>query len=376
MKARRIFFALSTLLPACVMAEVTVGITLAATGPAAALGVSQKNSVELLPSTVGGEKVNWVAVDDASDPTQAAKNARKFVDDSKADIIIGSSTVAASKAVVEVSVASKTPLVVLAPIEVTADKNPWVFKVVQPISLLAKALVDHMAGQGVKTVGFIGFSDPFGDDWLRESQKYAETKGIQFVATERYARSDTSTTGQVIKLLAAKPDAVLIGASATPATIPQIALVERGYKGLIYHTAAAVGKDILRVGGKATEGSYAVTGPILVWNQLPDSTPTKKASADYTKAYEAKYGQGSMVPQGGHFWDAASLVIRAIPVALKKAKPGTEEFRAALRDAIENEREIVGVHAVFNMSPTDHFGQDTRARVMVKVENGAYKLIK
>ncbi|MGL4409471.1 MAG: ABC transporter substrate-binding protein [Zoogloea sp.] len=372
----RQWICLALALPAVALADVTVGITLSATGPASALGVSQKNSVELLPANIGGEKVNWIVLDDASDPTNAAKNAKKLVDENKVDILIGSSIVATCKAVLEVAVANKTPLVAMAPFDLPPEKDHWVFKVVQPISLMAKALVDQMVSQNVKTVGFIGFSDPYGDAWLAEAQKYAETKGIKFIASERFARSDTSTTGQVLKVLAAKPDAVLIGASGTPATIPQIALVERGYKGPIYQTAAAVGKDVLRVGGKAMEGSVAVAGPIVVWNQLPDSHPSKKASAAYAKAYEAKYGEGSMVPQGGHFWDAAALVSRAIPLALKKAKPGSEAFRAALRDAIEGEREIVGVHGVFNMEPNDHFGQDARARVLVKVENGAYKLIK
>lgn len=367
---------LALAVPAVALADVTVGITLSATGPAAALGVSQKNSVDLLPTTIAGEKINWVVLDDASDPTNAAKNAKKFVDENKVDVMIGSSIVATCKAVVEVAATGKTPLVALAPFDLPADKDHWVFKVVQPISMMAKALVDNMVAQNVKTVGFIGFADPYGDAWLNESQKYAESKGIKFVAVERYARSDTSTTGQVLKVLSAKPDAVLIGASATPATIPQIALVERGYKGLIYQTAGAVGKDVLRVGGKSMEGGIAVAGPIVVWNQLPDSHPSKKAAAAYAKAYEAKYGEGSMVPQGGHFWDAAAIVSRAIPVALKKAKPGTDAFRVAIRDAIEGEREIVGVHGVFNMEPNDHFGQDARARVLVKVENGAYKLIK
>lgn len=358
------------------LADVTIGITVSATGPAAALGAPQKNTAALFPATIGGEKINWVVLDDATDPTNAAKNANKFVNEDHADVIIGSSTVAASSAIVEVANASKTPQVALAPIELPAEKGKWVFRMPQHNSLMGKAVIDHMVANKVKTLGFIGFADPYGDSWLKELTQATQAAGIQIVAAERYARSDTSVTGQVVKLLAAKPDAVFVAGSGSPAVLPQTTLVERGYKGAIYQSHGAVGKDPLRVGGKAMEGSYAVSGPLLIWDQLPDSHPSKKAAADYTKKYEEKYGAGSMVPQGGHIWDAYAIVARAIPAALKKAKPGTPEFRAAMRDAMESEKEVVGVHGVFNMTANDHFGHDTRARVIVKVDNGQYKLAK
>lgn len=377
MKVRKLALALSlAALSAPVLADITIGVTVAATGPAAALGAPQKNTAALFPTTIGGEKINWVVLDDGTDPTNAAKNANKFVSEDKADVIVGSSTVAATNAVVEVANTSKTPLVSLAPIELSPEKGTWVFRMPQHNSLMAKAVVDHMAANKVKTVGFIGFADPYGDSWLKELTAAAQAAGIQIVATERYNRADTSVTGQAVKLLAAKPDAVFIAGSGSPAVLPQTTLVERGYRGSIYQSHGAVGKDPLRVGGKAMEGSFAVSGPLLVWDQLPDSHPSKKAGADYDKKYEAKYGDGSMVPQGGHIWDAYAVISRAVPVALKKAKPGTPEFRSAMRDAIENEKDVVGVHGVFNMTPSDHFGLDSRGRVIVKVENGQYKLVK
>ena len=369
--------AAAALVSASAIADINVGIIVAATGPAAALGVSQKNTVALLPAMVGGEKINWILLDDASLPTNAAVDAKKFTAEDKVDVLIGSSTVAASMAVVEEALASKTPLVSLAPIDLPpGDKDKWVFRMPQHGSLMAKAVIDHMAANKIKTLGFIGFADPYGDSWLKELTKQAEGAGIQIVASERYARTDTSVTGQAVKVMAAKPDAVFIAGSGSPAVLPQTTLVERGYKGAIYQSHGAVGKDPLRIGGKAMEGSYAVAGPLLVWDQLADGNPLKKTGADYKKKYEALYGEGSMVPQGGHLWDAAAVIERALPAALKKAKPGTAEFRAALRDAIESEKDVVGVHAVFNMTPTDHFGHDTRARVIVRVDNGQYKLVK
>ncbi len=202
-----------------------------------------------------------------------------------------------------------------------------------------------------------------------------EAAGIKLVATERYNRTDTSVTGQAVKLIAAKPDAVLVVGAGTPAALPHAALVERGYKGRIYQTHGAPSKAFLQVGGRNVEGGVFVAGPLLAWEQLPESAPTRKVSADYAKRYEEKNGAGSLSSFGGHMWDAWALLERAIPVALKKAKPGTEAFRAALRDAVESEKDVVGVHGVFNMTAADHFGLDERGRVLMVVDNGAFRLV-
>ncbi len=359
------------------LADLTVGITVSATGPASALGAPQKNTVALLPATVGGEKVNWIVLDDATDPTQASKNAKKLAEENKVDVLVGSSTVSNTIAVTEIAVESKTPLLGLGPVASLApEKEHWLFRMPQHNRIMAGAIADDMAANGVKTIGVIGFADPYGESFMTEMKKAAEAKGIQLTINEKFNRADTSVMGQAMKLISAKPDAILIVSSGTPSALPHSTLVERGYKGRIYQTHGAIGRDVLRVGGKALEGGIFVTGPIVVGDQLADSNPMKAVIANYVKLYEAKYGAGSVGPQGAHLWDAYLILDAAVPVALKKAKPGTPEFRAALRDAIENTKNVVGVHGVFNMSPTDHFGHDERARVLVKVENGSYKLLR
>lgn len=367
--------AVASLFSAPVLADITVGITVSATGPASALGAPQKNTVALLPTTIDGEKVNYVVLDDATDPTQASKNAKKLVDEYKADIVFGSSTVSNSLAVTEVMVESKTPLMALAPMNLPPEKGHWVFRMPQHNAIMAGAIADDMVTNGVKSIGMIGFADPYGESFMAEMKKAAEAKGIQISVTEKFNRADTSVMGQSVKIVAAKPDAVLIVASGTPSALPHSTLVERGFKGRIYQTHGAIGRDVLRVGGKALEGGVFVSGPIIVGDQLPDTHPLKATIKTYVTAYEEKYGAGSLGPQGGHMWDAYALLAAAVPAAKAKAKPGTPEFRVALRDAIESSKNVVGVHGVFNMSPTDHFGHDERARVLVKVENGAYKLM-
>lgn len=357
-------------------ADINVGVTLSATGPAASLGIPEKNTFAIMPTSMSGQKINYIILDDASDTTTAVKNARKLTSEDKVDVLIGSTVTPNSLAMVDVAAETQTPMIsmaasaaIIAPMD---GKRAWVFKTPQNDAMMAQAIVAHMGKAGIKTAAYIGFSDPYGENWWKEFSKAAEAAKISLVANERYNRTDTSVTGQILKIVAANPDAVLIGASGTPAALPQVALVERGYKGKIYQTHGVANPDFLRVGGKNVEGAILPAGPILVADQLSDSYPSKKVALEYIKKYEAANGAGSVSTFGGHAWDAGLLLANAVPEALKKGKPGTPEFRKALRDALETTKELVGVHGVFNITAQDHLGFDDRARVMVKIENGKW----
>jgi len=228
----------------------------------------------------------------------------------------------------------------------------------------------------VKSAGFIGFADAYGEGWWNEFSKLAETRGIKVVANERYQRNDTSVTGQVLKLISARPDAILIAGSGTPAALPQKTLKERGYAGKIYQTHGVANNDFLRVCGKDCEGTFLPAGPVLVSEQLPNDHPVKKSALAYVEAYEKAHGKGSVSTFGAHAWDTGVLLQAAIPVALKKAQPGTKEFRAALRDALEGVKNTPGAHGIFNMSANDHLGLDQRAAVMIQIRDGKWVLQK
>ncbi|GAB1384918.1 ABC transporter substrate-binding protein [Melaminivora sp.] len=359
------------------LADINVGVTVSATGPAASLGIPEKNTIALMPRTIGGEKVNYIVLDDASDTTNGVSNTRKLISENKVDIILGSSTTPVSLAMIDVAAESKTPMISMAAsariVEPMDDKKKWVFKTPQNDIMMSLAIVEHMAAAGVKTVAFIGFSDAYGEGWYQEFAKAADIKKLKIVANERYNRTDTSVTGQALKIMSAKPDAVLVAGSGTPAALPQKTLKERGYTGKYYQTHGVANADFLRVGGKDVEGTFLPAGPVLVADQLPASHPVKASAMAYVKAYEGAHGKGSVSTFGAHGWDSGVLMTAAVPVALKKAKPGTPEFRAALRDALEQLKEVPGAHGIFTMSPNDHLGLDQRARVMVKIENGSWK---
>jgi branched-chain amino acid transport system substrate-binding protein len=332
-----------------------------------------------MPKEIGGMPVEIIVLDDASDTTKGVANTRKLLTDDKVDVVVGSSTTPVSLAMLEVASELKAPMISLAAsaaiVSPMDDKRRWVFKTPQNDRLMADALVDYMAGQKVKSVAFIGFNDAYGDGWLNVVTPALKEKNIELVASERYSRTDTSVTGPVLKLMAAKPEAVLIAGSGTPAALPQKTLKERGYAGKIFQTHGVANADFLRVGGKDVEGTILPAGPVLVAAQLPENNPVKKAGLEYVQKYEAMFGAGSANTFGAHANDALALLQAAIPVAAKNAKPGTPEFRAALRDALEAVKDVVYSHGVVTMTKDDHVGHDKRARVMVTIENGTWKLL-
>lgn len=360
--------------------DIKVGVTLSATGPAASLGIPERNTFQLAPETIGGRKVQWIVLDDASDTTAAVKNTRKLIGEDKVDVVIGSTVTPNSLAMIDVVAESETPMISMSAsariVEPVDAKRRWVFKTPQNDQQMAAVIVSHMLSSGVKNVAYIGFADAYGEGWWNAFSTLAEARGLKVVGNERFQRTDTSVTGQVLKLIAAKPDAILIGGSGTPAALPQKALKERGFSGQIYQTHGVANRDFLRVCGKDCEGTWVPVGPMVVASQLPDSHPVKKSALEYVKAYEAKFGKDSAVAFGGYAWDSIVLLRDAIPIALKKGQPGTKEFRAALRDALEGAKDVPGAHGIFNMSPTDHLGLDQRSAVMSQIKDGNFTVVK
>ena len=358
-----------------VLAEITVGVSIASTGPQASLGVHYRNAFELMPKTLGGEPVRYIVLDNASDATNAARNARKLVSEDKVDVLMGSNGVPATLAMAQVATESKTPLVTLSPVGLPADNVNWTFIVPQPTELMMDAVARDIKKRNLKTLGYIGFSDGWGDLVLKASESHAASAGYRIVTNERYARNDTSVVGQVLKIIAANPDGVIVGGSGTGGALPQIALRERGFKGPIYHNHGTVNAEFIKVGGKYADGAIAPTGPVVVADELPAGYATKALGMDFMKRYEAKFNLGRNA-FAAYSYDAVLLVDAAAQVALKKARPGTPEFRAALRDALENVKDVVGTHAVYTMTPANHNGMDERARVLVEVRDGQWRLMK
>jgi branched-chain amino acid transport system substrate-binding protein len=356
--------------------EITIGITIITTGPSAALGIPERNALEFVSKQIAGHPVKLTVLDDAGDPTIATTNARRFVTEQKADIIMGSSNTPATIAVSNVANEAGIPHFGLAPFPITAERAKWSVALPQPIPIMGKVLYEHMKAHNVKTVGYIGYSDSYGDLWFKDFNAQGVPMGMTMVDEERYARPDTSVTGQVLKLVAANPDAILVGASGTAAGLPQAELRERGYKGLIYQTHGAASMDFIRIAGKSAEGVIMASGPVMDPEDQPDSALTKKPGLALNTAYEAKYGPNSRSQFAGHAFDAFLVLERVIPAALKTAKPGTPEFREAIRQALLTERDIAASQGVYNFTEKDRYGLDDRSRILLTVKDGKYVLLK
>lgn len=357
-------------------AEIVIGAVLSLTGPAASLGIPEKNTVELMPKTIGGETVRYVVLDDASDPSAAVRAGRKLVDEHHVDVIIGPSITPTSLALLEVLGPAKTPGISLAGSSVIASpvegNKRWSFKLAPEESMQAARVFQHLAKTGIKSVAFIGFNDSFGDSFIAAYKKVAAAQNVPVLADERYSKTDTSVTAQALKILSANPGAVIIGAAGTPGVTPILELRKLGYRGVIYINQGMANADVLRIGGAALDGVFLATPPVLVAEQLPDSSPIKKVATEYVQLYEKAYGANSRSLFGATAWDAFLLARHGAEAALKTAKPGTEEFRTALRDAMETARDVVGAEAVFNLDPTNHNGTDIRSEVIVKIAAGKW----
>ncbi len=364
---------------AAAMAQMKVGVIYSATGPTSFVGIPQKNSIALLPKKIGDLTVEYIGLDDASDPTQTVTDVRKLLDEQKVDALIGPSGSPNAMGVIQFIAEAGVPM--LAPVGTAAvvqpmdDKKKWVFKTTQNDDIIAAALFDQMSKTGVKTLGFIGLSDPYGENWYRVASALAKQHGINIVATERFARSDNSVTGQALKLIAAKPDAILIAAAGGPTVLPQATLVDRGYTGPIYQTHGAALPAFIKLGGKKVEGTIMAASLMLVLPEVPDSNPSKKIATQYIDAYKKLYGEAPAT-FGANVYDAGLLLANAVPKAEKAGKPGTKEFRAALRDALEQTKELVGTQGVYNMTPQDHSGFDERGRELITVKDGQFRLLK
>jgi len=374
LKTSLITTAIATLLSTAALADINIGVSLALTGPGSGLGIPMQNQLKLFPKTIGGEKVNLIVLDDATDPGKGAANARRFVTEDKVDLIIGSCITTVAAAMTDIASEAGTVQLAGSPVGVPAGKDKWLFRLPQSNTVMGHAVVEHMKKQGVKTLGFLGYTDAYGEQWLKEIGPQLDKAGIKIVVAERFARTDTSVTPQALKINAANPDAVLVVASGSGAAMPQMGLAERGYKGKIYQTHAAATQDLMRVGGKTVEGTYVVSGPAVIAEQLPESHPSKKVSIAFVQQYEKAMGPNSRNQFAGHAYDAQVALEKALPLALKKAKPGTPEFRAAVRDSLETMGRTIFAHGVMNWTAADHWGYTMETGVMLKVVDGQFKV--
>ena len=353
-------------------AEISIGVSMPLTGPGSGAGIPMNNMIKLWPKEIGGEALKVTVYDDATDPTKGTQNVRRLITEGKIDLLVSSVATPVAVAIVDVTNESETPTLAGSPIDLPPGKDAWTFRLPQSSAVMAQPIMKHMLKHGIKTVGFLGYADAYGEVWLKDFTALAEKNGIKLIATERFARSDTSVAAQALKITSARPDAILIVASGSGAAMPHKGIVERGFKGKIYQTHAAASPDLIRLGGKDVEGALVASGPAVVPELLPASNASKAAATDYVGKFEKAYGPNTRSIFAANMYDAQTVLEKVIPVALKKAKPGTKEFRHALKDAIENMGPTVFAQGVMHWTKDNHWGYTPDSGILLKVANGAW----
>lgn len=372
---------LTSLTLACniAQADIRIGVLSSSSGPIAMVGIPQKNTIALLPKNIAGEPVQYFSLDDASDPTASVKAVTKLIKEHNVDAIIGPSGSPNANAVLGIIANAGVPL--LAPVGTSTivlpmnEQKKWVFKTTQNDDLIAEALVEDMVKRKIKTLGFIGTNDPYGENWSKVISNLAAKKGITVVQKESFQRQDTSLTGQALKLISKKPQAILVAAPGSSAVTPQVALYDRGYRGQMYQTHGAALDQFLKLGGKKVENTILAASLMLVINEVPNSHPSKSIATKYMADYKKLYGE-TPATFGANVFDAGLLLQRAVPIAIKTAKPGTPQFRLELRNALEKTSNLAATQGVYNMTAGDHSGFDKRGREMIIVKNGKWTLLK
>lgn len=357
-------------------ADINIGVILSLTGPGSGLGIPVKNGFALWPDKIAGEKINLIFMDDATDPTTANKAARRLVVEDKVDLLIGSASVPATLSIADVAFNDKVVQLAVAPVELPKAKDAWTFRLPQSTTVMAAGIVNHMKQHGVKSFSFLGYSDSYGENWLRETQLLAQQAGIKMTVAERFARADTSVTAQALRTVSSAPDAILVVASGSGAAMPHKTLVERGYKGKIYQTHSAASRDLIRLGGRDVEGAFVVSGPAVVPEQLPASAAFRDLATDFVTRYEKLYGPGTRNLFAAHAYDGNLVLQKVLPMALKKAKPGTQEFRDALRVALETAGPILISQGTIHYTDKDHFGLGDDARIVLTIKDGKWEAAK
>jgi len=363
-------------MPSASAADLSIGVVVSTTGPGAVLGIPYRNVFGILPDKLGGRSVTYTVLDDASDVTSGVRNAKRLLDENKVDALIGSNSVPVTLAMMQLANETRVPHISLSPIDQDPKKNPWTFSVPQPIPLMMGAVVEDMVKRKVRTVGYIGFADAWGESVHKALLAREQDSGFKVTSNERYQRNDVSVTTQALKIISGKPDAVVVGGSGAPGALPHIALRERGYTGPIYNTHGSVSGDFIRIGGRSAEGAIAPAGPFLFASQLPASNVVKPVASKYLADYDKAYGPQARSPFAGYAFDAYLLLDAAVAKAVKQGEPGTPAFRKALRDALEGDvKDVVGTQGVYSMTDSDHNGLDNRARVLVQVREGKWVTI-
>lgn len=361
------------------VAEYKVGAVFSVTGRASFLGDPEKKTAEMIVEQINqagginGTPLKLIVYDDEGDATKCNLHVKKLLEQDKVTAVIGPSISGLSIAVVPVFEQAETPLISCAASykivhdESTGKPYKWVFKTPQSDSMAVEAIYTHMQSKGINKVAIITGTSGFGASGRQELIRLAPEFGIEIVADEKYDPKDTDMTAQLTKIKGLEPQAI-VNWSIGPT---QVTVVRNwrdlGMESIVFYQSHGFGsRKNIELAAGAAEGVMCPLGACNIAELLPDDNPQKAVTMKYAQDYKAKYNE-TLSSFGGHAWDAMYLLVDALKaVGADKAK---------IRDYLENKKNFVGQHGIFNFSPEDHNGLTKEAFQMVVVKDGDWALV-
>ncbi|WP_320056270.1 ABC transporter substrate-binding protein [Desulfuromonas thiophila] len=366
-------------LPAVAQETIKLGAFFDLSGRAAFIGTPTKLVAEMVVDKINaegginGRKLELIIGDTEANPAKAASLAKKFIHKDKVVAIIGPTMTDTGMAVKAIANAGKTPILMTVggdPVIMGEQFGPfdWVFKSPQRSRTAVERLLGYLRGKGLSRIALLSAADGFGKDGAGWIERLSASYDIEIVARESFGARDSDMTAQLTKVRAAAPQALVVWTIGPAGAIVAKNALQLGLALPLFQCHGLPDPKYIELAGAASEGNRMPATKLLVADQLPDADRQKPVIAEFIRLYRER-GYDQQFPintHSGYAWDAILLLANAIRQA------GTEA--EALRQAIENTRDYVGVSGIYNLNALDHNGLDVDSMVMVEVKNGRFVL--
>lgn len=347
---------------------VVIGAVLDITGPGAALGGPERDTIELLTEQlnaeggIGGREVEVIIRDNQSREEEAATQMASLLEED-VDIVLGASRTGPSLAMRPLAEQAQVPMISLAANQAIIDGSEWLYKTAQNDSVVVQKILDWMEAEGYETVGLARDASAFGEgvaDLFRNESGNPDIVAVE----ERFATDATDFTAQMLSLRDTGADVNVIWGIVPAAATATVAYRELGLETPLLHSHGIGNPAFLEVAGDAANGVVFPIGKLLVADELPEDDPQYEVVTRFAADYEEAYGAAPST-FAGHAWDGFTLAVQAIEAV------GTDP--EALREYLET-AELVGVSGVFQMTPEDHSGLGKDALIFAEIIDGDWSL--
>lgn len=366
--------ALGVALPLTAQAEIRLGASVSATGPAAFLGDPEAKTIEMLVDKINangginGEEIALTLYDDGGDPNKARTFATRLIEDNDVVAIIGGSTTGTTMSILDVAQDEGIPFISLAgAISIIDPVREYVFKTPHTDRMACQKIFADMQDRGISRIGMISGTGGFGASMQAQCHDVAGEYGIEIVADETYGPQDADMTPQLTRIR----DAEGVQAVLNPGFGQGPAIVTRNYKQLgfelpLYQSHGVASDAFIELAGPdAAEGVRLPGTALLIADQLAEDDSQYQVVTEFMADYTGKYGQKPST-FAGYAHDAVALMADAI------ARAG-EADPDAIRDALEETRDFAGTTGIYSFSPEDHLGLDLSAFRMLEITQGGWK---